>query len=108
LLTLLKTTKLPLMGLAKNSPHMATAMASQVIFIREGFIDRRYDDNHRLLRRSNPDAIIHDEQEAIDQALRLAVTCDSLCVHGDSPDAPKLLAKVRLALENDGYTIKAK
>ncbi|MFM9873871.1 MAG: LamB/YcsF family protein [Fimbriimonadaceae bacterium] len=108
LLALLKATKLPFMGLAQNSPHISTAMAAQVPFIREGFIDRRYGPNHRLLPRSNPDAIIHDHQEAIDQALRLATTCDSLCVHGDNPNAPELLAKIRKALEDDGYTIKAK
>ncbi len=108
LLDLLKATQLPLMGLAENPSHIGTAMAAQVPFIREGFIDRRYDDNHQLLPRSNLVAIIHDHQEAIDQALRLATTCDSLCVHGDNPNGPELLAKVRKALQDDGYTIKTK
>ncbi|MBA4291493.1 hypothetical protein C0431_00830 [bacterium] len=100
-------TKLPLMGLA-NTYHSQIARNAHVLFIPEGFIDRRYDNNHRLLPRSNPDAIIHEPQEAIDQALRLAKTCDSLCVHGDNPNAPELLTKVRQALENDGYTIAPK
>ncbi len=104
---LLNQTHLPLMGLPHTN-HESIAIAAQVPFIREGFIDRRYNENHQLLPRSNPDAIIHDHQEAIDQALRLAKTCDSLCVHGDNPNAPKLLAKVRQALEQDGYKIAPK
>ena len=108
LVSLLRDTKLPLMGLANNTPHKAAAQAANVPFIAEGFIDRRYGSDHRLLPRSNPDAIIHDHQEAIDQALRLAQTCDSLCVHGDNPNAPELLAKVRRALKQNGYTIAPK
>lgn len=104
---ILFSTQLPLLGLA-NTPHEINSKATSVQFIREGFIDRRYDNNHRLLPRSNPEAIIHDSKEAIDQALRLAETCDSLCVHGDNPNAPELLTKVRSALESSGYTIAPK
>ncbi|ARU41678.1 hypothetical protein CCB80_11210 [Armatimonadetes bacterium Uphvl-Ar1] len=104
---ILFSTQLPLLGLA-DTPHEINSKATSVKFIREGFIDRRYDNNHRLLPRSNPEAIIHDPQEAIDQALRLAETCDSLCVHGDNPNAPELLTKVRSALESGGYTIAPK
>lgn len=100
---LLAHSDLPLMGLPQTSHQLIRKK-----FIREGFIDRRYDNNHRLLPRSNPDAVIHDPKEAIDQALRLAETCDSLCVHGDNPSAPELLTKVRSALESSGYTIAPK
>jgi 5-oxoprolinase (ATP-hydrolysing) subunit A len=99
--------RLPLMGLP-FSYHEELAWFTHAPMIREGFIDRRYGPDNRLVPRSNPDALIHDHQEAIDQALRLATTCDSLCVHGDNPNAPELLAKVRKALEADGYIIAPK
>lgn len=99
--------RLPLMGLPFTY-HEELAWFTHAPLIREGFIDRRYDNNHRLRPRSDPEAVIHDPKEAIDQALRLAETCDTLCVHGDNPNAPDLLAEVRQNLEDHGYIIKPK
>lgn len=98
--------KLPMMGLP-GTYHTEISLSSDHPMIREGFIDRRYTDDGKLVPRSHPDAIIHDLAEAAEQAVRLAEKCDSLCVHGDNPEAPALLNRVRKALEQQGFAIKA-
>ncbi|QYK54611.1 MAG: LamB/YcsF family protein [Fimbriimonadaceae bacterium] len=105
LIQLLKDHNLPLLGLPFTA-HVQIADAAGVRFLKEGFIDRRYDENHQLLPRSEPNSIIYDRDEAIQQALRLAESCDSLCVHGDNHQAIELLASVRDALIREGYEIK--
>ena len=46
------------------------------------------------------------EVEAIDGS-RVAVTADSICVHGDSPGAVAMATRVRSALEAAGISIEA-
>lgn len=106
LIQLLQQTKLPLLGLPFTA-HEQIAAAARVRFLKEGFIDRRYDENHHLLSRSEPNSIIHDLDEAIVQAKQLAESCDSLCVHGDNQQAVELLSSVRMALIQEGYTIRS-
>lgn len=105
LVQLLRDYNLPLLGLPFTA-HEQIADAAGVRFLKEGFIDRRYDENHQLLPRSETNSIIHDQDEAIQQALQLAKTCDSLCVHGDNQQAIELLASVKDALICEGYEIK--
>jgi UPF0271 protein len=38
---------------------------------------------------------------------RLAAKIDTICVHGDTPDAEKVAAAVRAALEKAGVTVAA-
>ena len=84
-------------------PHSALATAAAKLNIpyrREGFADRRYSPDGSLVPRNQPDAIIHDPTEAAQQMRRLIGTVDTVCVHGDTPDAvlfTRELAK-RLAL----------
>lgn len=104
LIQLLCDAQLPLLGLP-HTAHEQIADNAGVRFVKEGFIDRRYDSHHRLIPRSQPNSIIHEQQEAVDQALKLAATCDSLCVHGDNQQAVELLTIVRRALETEGYSI---
>jgi len=42
-----------------------------------------------------------------DQALVLASKVDSICVHGDRPDAVLVARAVREALERGGYKVTA-
>ncbi len=90
----------------------------------EGFVDRRYavapGGGITLVDRSEPGALLaHDE--AIAQALALArdgrvtaadgrelqVRVRSLCVHGDTPGAVELAARVRAALEQADVVVRA-
>jgi len=88
---------------------------------REGFADRRYDDNANLVSRSVPDAVIRDPAVASAQVVRMAtegeieaisgkvvkVAVDTICVHGDEPTAVHVAGKVRAGLETAGVEIVA-
>jgi 5-oxoprolinase (ATP-hydrolysing) subunit A len=71
---------------------------------REGFPDRGYA-RGRLLDRGRPGALVEDEAEISDQAVRLAPAVDSLCVHGDSPGAVSHAHAVRRALADAGWRL---
>ncbi|MBK8044899.1 MAG: LamB/YcsF family protein [Haliscomenobacter sp.] len=91
---------LALMGLA-GSIMEAQALKANIPFIAEAFADRRYGDNGKLLPRSIPGAVIHDPEAAAEQAWSIAINkgvysntgawlpidAQSLCVHGDNPEA---------------------
>lgn len=73
----------------------------------EGFAERAYDGD-RLRARGKPGAVIHDPQEAAQQAVMLAgrPSIHSICVHGDSPNAVAVAKAVRGALEK-AYSLRA-
>jgi 5-oxoprolinase (ATP-hydrolysing) subunit A len=68
----------------------------------EGFPDRGYADG-RLIDRGRPGALLDGAEDIAEQAVRLAPTVDSLCVHGDSPGAVAHAHAVRRALEGAGW-----
>jgi UPF0271 protein len=78
-----------------------------LIPVAEGFADRRYGADGRLVPRGEPGAVIEDPEAAACQALGLAGTVGTLCVHGDGLAALRVLAGVRSALEADGWRISA-
>jgi len=86
---------------------------------REGFADRRYDDNANLASRMLPDTVIRDPEKAAAQVVRMVtegevvsmsgktvkVNVDTICVHGDEPTAVHVAGKVREALEAAGIDV---
>ncbi|WP_127587446.1 LamB/YcsF family protein [Paenibacillus koleovorans] len=74
----------------------------------EAFADRRYNPDGTLVPRSRPDALLHDPQEAVVQvrALLAAGRAQTVCVHGDTPEALAFARAVRVALLADGLQIK--
>jgi UPF0271 protein len=68
----------------------------------EGFADRNYLPDGRLVPRSEPHALITNPDDAAAQAVRLAKqgSFDTLCVHGDTPNALDVARAVRRALVN--------
>ena len=104
-----------------NSEMGKAAAAHGLSFIAEGFIDRRYSDDGHLVSRKEPDAVIKDQTDRLDQARRLATTGEvrtasgawldiqarSLCVHGDSAGAVETARQARAAIEAEGVIIKA-
>jgi UPF0271 protein len=74
---------------------------------REGFPDRGYDDHGRLVERGRPIALLSDDAAIARQAVDLAAEVDSLCVHGDSPDAVAHAHAVRRALERRRYRVES-
>lgn len=93
-------------------PAGALREAAKVVglhFVAEGFIDRAYRQDGTLVPRGEPGAVLHDEREALAQALALARSgrYETLCVHGDGPDALRLLSASRAALVAEGFTVSA-
>jgi UPF0271 protein len=70
----------------------------------EGFPDRGYAGG-RLVPRGSPGALVEDGTAIAAQAVRLAATVASVCVHGDSPDAVAHAHAVRQALEAASYRV---
>jgi UPF0271 protein len=93
---------------------------ARLVVIEEGFVDRRYRHDGKLVPRGETGAVIHDPEKAVVQALEIALhkqvetmgnqfvslPARTLCVHGDGPDAVVLLKAVRQALEAAGFTIR--
>lgn len=92
---------LPILGLPRSCLR-AAALVAGVPFITEGFADRAYQPDGRLVPRSEPGAVHTDEATIVAQARSLVGTVQSLCLHGDTPGAAAHAAAVRAALEADG------
>lgn len=78
-------------------------------FIPEGFADRRYRPDGSLVPRTEPDALIHDPKEAVEQVEWLigAKKVRTVCVHGDTPGAVEFVRAVRGFLLDRGHELKA-
>ena len=75
------------------------AAAAGVRFVSEGFPDRRYGPDGRLVSRSRPNAILTDPEEFEAQVERLAgAGVQTLCIHGDDPRAVENALRLRAVL----------
>jgi UPF0271 protein len=108
-----------LVGLAGSA--MATAAATHGLrFVAEGFVDRAYREDGRLVPRAQPGAVISgNAAEIAARAVRmirdgvvepvgggsLSLRIDSLCVHGDHPEAVGLARALRAALAAHGIDV---
>jgi UPF0271 protein len=81
--------------------------ARGIAFVREGFADRRYDEDWQLLPRSRPDALLVEPDACVTQALSLARMgkVGTICIHGDTPHALVIGRAVRRALEQEGLLV---
>lgn len=97
--------KLPMLGLPDSAVQRACVAAS-VRFVVEGFADRAYTPEGRLVPRTQPGALITEPAAAAQQALRLAKSgVESICVHSDTPGAVAIVSAVAQALTADGYQL---
>ena len=99
--------------------RQAEAVGIRVLF--EAFPDRAYTPQGRLTPRSQPGAVIHDPDEAARRALqmardgsvtavdgtRIALSAQTLCVHGDNPEALALVKTIRETLTGAGIRLQA-
>jgi UPF0271 protein len=109
-----------LLGLA-NSEMEASAKAASLPFAKEAFADRAYMSDGTLMPRSMDGSVIHDAAKAADRAVRMACKGmvvasdgseisfrpDSICLHGDTPEAVGMALAVRRALAAAGVEIRA-
>ena len=106
--------------LAIAGTHLETAAHAEGLSVaREVYADRAYTDAGLLVPRSAPGAVLHDIEAIADRALamvksgaiiaqsgeRIAVGVDSICVHGDHPDAVAMARAVRRHLEAAGVKL---
>ena len=94
---------LPVLGMAGELLDQAAALGRAVLL--EGFPDRGYGDDGRLLPRDRPGAVLEDSAAIAARALELAPTVHSVCVHGDTPGAVAHAHAVRAALEDAGWSL---
>jgi UPF0271 protein len=107
-----------LVGLA-GSPMLDVFRGAGFPVAAEAFADRRYEADGTLRSRKHDDALIRDPVEASRQALaiaqqgsitandgtRVAITAQTICIHGDTPGAPQIAAAVAKALREAGVTL---
>lgn len=99
--------RLPVVGLP-GSQLEAVCRGYLLPFIPEGFADRRYRPDGSLVPRTEPDAFVHDPDEAVTQVewLIREKGVRTICVHGDNPQAVAFTKAVRQALLARGFTLK--
>lgn len=99
--------------------QLATGAGLRVVG--EGFADRGYQPNGRLVPRGAAGALLTEGDEVVGQAVRMAtervvvavdgtvIPCpvESICLHGDTPGAVALARRVRAALADAGVPAAA-
>ncbi|MBH0328903.1 LamB/YcsF family protein [Brevibacillus brevis] len=93
-----------------------------LITAHEVFADRTYQQDGTLTPRSQPNAIISDQQQSLQQVIRMVcdgrvltqqgvdipIQADSICIHGDGVHALEFAQSIREALSGAGITIAAR
>ncbi|GLE55221.1 hypothetical protein NJBCHELONAE_05320 [Mycobacteroides chelonae] len=73
--------------------------------VTEAFADRAYREDGTLVPRGEPGAVLHDPAAVAARIPSLSKTAESICVHGDSPDAVTIARAVRAALTANGIEL---
>lgn len=110
---------LVLMGLA-GAPILAQARAAGLRVVAEAFADRAYNPDGSLVSRSLPGAVLHDPEAIAARVIRLAtegrvtaidgseisIEAQSVCVHGDTPEAVEIAQALRDRLVGQGIALE--
>jgi UPF0271 protein len=111
---------LPVLGLS-GSAFFAAAHELGLRTVAEAFADRAYRADGQLVSRRLPNAVLHETAEITDRVASMVtssrvsavdgstipITVESVCVHGDTPDAVAIASAVRDRLIADGIELKA-
>ena len=103
-----------------GSAMLAQALAMDLRVAREGFVDRAYEADGTLRSRRLPGALHTDPGIAAAQAVSFVreggvrahdgtfvpLAVDTLCLHGDTPGAPRIADAVREALAREGIAVR--
>lgn len=95
------------------------AEARELRVAREVFADRNYLPEGSLVPRDHPDALLHDAEAAANRVFgmlrdgkvraidgtEIAVQADTICVHGDTPDAVAFVVALRRCLAQTGIVV---
>lgn len=110
--------RLIFLGLAGNQ-MLESARAARIGAAAEAFADRGYADDGTLIPRGEDGAMLENPEEIAARAIRLvtdqklrsrngrdiAIAADSICTHGDGPNAYAILRRLRADLESAGVAI---
>lgn len=111
---------LTLVGLA-GSELLRAGREAGLGICAEAFVDRAYQADGSLLPRSHPGAVIGDTELAMQQALSIItgqcvrshdgtlipIAADTLCIHGDTPQALTFARALQQRLSDAGIRIRA-
>jgi UPF0271 protein len=90
---------LALVGLA-GSASIRAAREAGLRAVEEGFADRAYTDSGDLVPRGMPGAMIEDEERSVRQVHKLIERgIETICLHGDAPEALAFARRIRASLE---------
>jgi UPF0271 protein len=110
---------LVLVGLA-GSELIAAGTRAGLRTASEVFADRQYQADGRLVSREAPNAVLHDVSVIVPRAVRMvrdrvvtsidgrevSLQADTICIHGDTADAPALASALRRALGEAGIQVR--
>ncbi|ANS25501.1 UPF0271-family protein [Rhodococcus opacus] len=110
---------LPVLGLP-GSAFLEEAEKAGLRTVTEAFADRAYTPEGTLVPRTTDGAVLHDPTVVAERVLRLvvdhtleavdgtvlAVTAESVCVHGDTPAAVEMATAIRSLLDTEGITVE--
>ncbi|MFS8513097.1 MAG: LamB/YcsF family protein [Planifilum fulgidum] len=108
-----------LFGLA-GSRLVEAGRAAGLTVAEEVFADRTYQPDGTLTPRTDPRAMVRDPEEAVRRVLRMvkerkvtavdgteiSIRADTVCVHGDEPQALAFARRLREALQSEGVEIR--
>ncbi|WP_078084441.1 5-oxoprolinase subunit PxpA [Microbulbifer mangrovi] len=109
---------LKVLALANAAMERAAQKYRQPV-LREGFMDRRYQNDHQLAPRSLSGAVIGEFEQCLTQVLALTrgepffaidekplrFSVDSICLHGDNPQAESIARKLHTELSRAGIRV---
>jgi UPF0271 protein len=110
--------QLKVMGLA-GSLFVEAVRAEGLTALEEGFADRGYTGDGRLVKRGTAGALIEDESAMLAQVLSMVKTgtviaqdgtvchvhVDTICLHGDAPHALEFAKAIRAHLRQEGVEV---
>ena len=108
-----------LLGMA-GTEHEAAAVEAGIPFAAEAFADRAYLPDGSLVPRSREGSVLHDPAAIAARVLQMVgdgtveadggstipLRVDSVCVHGDNPEACRVVEAVRSALDRAGVQVR--
>ena len=104
-----------------DSALACAGRARNLQIVNEVFADRTYQGDGHLTPRARADALIHDEGAAVAQVLGMvrdgvvhatdgkavAIRADTVCLHGDAPNAVAFARRLNAELRQVGFTLRA-
>lgn len=105
----------------QNTELARAGEANGLQIAHEVFADRNYTSDGSLVPRTRPDALLHDPEEAAPRVIRMLregkvrsiegvdvdVRAETICLHGDNPEAVDFARILRSRLEKEGVRIRA-